>query len=74
LNHRKTVGLASVFLFLVISIGCSDDTVAPSNNSQLERLTGDWEVKIMVVDTLVHEIGDNHIHWFFSESGEFCTL
>ena len=68
------MGLASIYFLLVISIGCSDDTVAPSNKSQLEKLTGDWEVKIMVVDTLVLDISDNNIHWYFSESGEFCTL
>lgn len=28
----------------------------------------------MDVDTDVIEIGDNNIHWYFSESGEYCSL
>lgn len=28
----------------------------------------------MVADTLVHDLPDDNIHWYFTETGEFCTL
>ena len=64
-----------ILLVLMAVCGCGDnDPVNPPDEPPLENLAGDWEVVSMVADTLEHILPDNNVFWFFSETGEFCSL
>jgi len=59
-------------LFLVF--GCNDGTIIPFKEPGLAELAGEWEAKSFIMDSTEQSLPDDNTFWYFSETGQFCTM
>lgn len=59
---------------LLLAFGCSDDSVTPNEEIGLAELAGEWEAKSIFIDSDERPLSSGNVYWYFSGTGEFCTM
>lgn len=59
---------------LVLTIGCSDNSTDPHVSHLLESLEGSWELICITNGMIETEVGGGQAYWYFSSTGESCTM